>query len=211
MWGIEALMAMKRNDLTEFKRTVTVNNVYKRDKSGYAILHHACDEYYNSNDNPDFVEYLVMNLKGDVDVLSTLGRTALHYALRIYPLPRCAQKLLQLGADTGIKDQVGQTPLMFVLCNCVNDKQKLETKKTLVWLLLEYGSEYNVVARVLPWVNRMKSGRKNARVAAISFLGIQRYRLSKLFGFIGKDGATCVAKEIWKSRMHYEHWFCESD
>jgi len=200
-FAFEALDALKNNDVVEFTKLVTIDNANActDDYSGYTMMHYACSLDFNSYDNVAFVEYLI-TLKADFNGHSIYKRTPLHYTLFGNGLLRCARKLLECGAYVNSRDGDNRTPIDLVVTQVAPEKQK-----PLVWLLLEHGAQVPS-HRCSNWIARMDVGRKNARAATIIILVLQKYKMSGLFGVIGKDVTRCVAQKIWASRVNYQDW-----
>ena len=79
------------------------------DKSGNTFLHWVCE-----NGNPNWVEWAIQNGM-DVNVVSQLGKTPLHRAVRVHLCEPAIRVLLEYGADIEATDFLGNTPLHYAL------------------------------------------------------------------------------------------------
>jgi cytohesin len=82
------------------------------DENGATPLHLAAETEYYSYETTDLIDIILETGKCNINGVDNDGRTPLHYAIGRYsPVTINARRLIQLGADPGIADKNGVTPL----------------------------------------------------------------------------------------------------
>jgi ankyrin repeat protein len=80
------------------------------DENGATPLHLAA-ETVSYTETTELIDFILETGKFDINGVDDNGRTPLHYAIEEYPATINARHLIQLGADPGIADKNGVTPL----------------------------------------------------------------------------------------------------
>jgi ankyrin repeat protein len=81
-------------------------------ENGATPLHLAAETEYYSYKNTDLIDIILETGKCNINGVDNDGRTPLHYAIgRYYPATINVRHLIKMGADPGIADNNGVTPL----------------------------------------------------------------------------------------------------
>jgi len=189
---------IERNDMHGFKQLFSTHNVNDTYGAGWTMLHHLMAEV--THNKVECIRLLIQ-LGANVNVRTEEGNTPLHIA--VYSVARRQSSdiahikvLLESRADVNLKAQKKPVTPLEALC-CVHKTPQTEV----AWLLLEYGA-------LLPSnapnpIFKMHAARQKARRASLVFVGIRRFRISKVMNINGMDVAKLIGKFVWQQRRNW--------
>jgi len=203
---------LKNNDLTSLKKLFS-----ERIGINYRTsLHELCwnldniDFEDNHQTLKQLIQYLASKLS-TINVTTIVGNTPLHFAImsfnymtmktkeQKYGIIEAVRTLLDLKASTNMQNSDGKTPLEAVI-RCGDDPCYMP----MVWLLLEYGAELpKSTCREWTRIEQMMQSRTDARKAALTIVGIKRYKRSSVLRTNNNDIARLIAQMIWQSRRFW--------
>jgi len=184
---------LKGNDFQSLKKVLNASNVNSCDLDYWTPLHLAATQCVDT----DIMSWLVRDLGADVNATSKRGNTPL--SLAVSPFRRApsyfsnVKLLLESRANIN-----GCVPL--------DDFQQATTYECLfnvVWLLLDYGAKLPEDAPNS--LLRMHNARQSARRAAVTIVGIRRFRHSKVMNINGMDTTRLIGKLIWQNRKQWKY------
>jgi ankyrin repeat protein len=187
---MDQFVAARRGNLQQLRVLLTTNNVNEVDGTGWTSLLYAAGNGY-----VECVRWC-LQMGANVNTPDSSGWTPIHMALDHYDVVRL---LLDAGATVDAANEVGWTPLYSaIFCSCFNVAR----------LLIDRGGkvsnvkldEFNVVA-IPDWVNKCVESRSNCRLAAVTIIGIHKYRLSNVTGNNDINVSRLIGKHIWSTRM----------
>jgi ankyrin repeat protein len=125
-----------KNGMTALHHAIRISNVSVRyllkkgadpnaaDENGATPLHLAAKEdYWETTDykTTELIDIILETGKCDINGVDNYGRTPLHYAIDRYaPVTINVRRLIEMGADPGIADKNGVTPLHLAARNAVS-------------------------------------------------------------------------------------------
>ena len=215
MDAYELQHCLRNNNLEKFKNLVNKGNVGQQvtlNRNTQSILHIVCRARYNLKDSPTFVEYLINECDVNIDALDSFQLTPLHQSVCDSYLHQsnsaCVLTLLKLKANVNSRaHEYADTPLERVM-SCLYSSSTL----SLMWTLVEFGAktyqqEYDGShSKSLFSLKSIMNGRTFARRAALTLVGIRKYRRSQVLNLQDSNISIMIAKIVWESRRNFEDW-----
>jgi ankyrin repeat protein len=187
--------AAQHGDLQQLRVALTVDNVNDGDDDGrndcWTALHWAADNGHN-----ECVKFCI-EMGANVNARNNEGTTALHLASwEGHANVVCV--LLDTGAIIDATDSDGWTPLYWAIrSKWVN----------VIHLLVDRGAKLShvkldkYVPSIPDWITTFIESRFKCRYAAITIIGIHKYRRTAVTGNNDINVLRLISKHIWSTRM----------
>jgi hypothetical protein len=188
--------AAEEGDLQQLRVALTADNVNDVDDAGNTALHHTANGGYMN-----CFEYC-LELGANVNASDHCGYTPLHYASSLGRLI-LVRVLLNAGALVDGANIYGWTPLQYAIIHKHVDVGKL---------LIDRGAK---VSNIIPstyvptipdWVTTFIASRSKCRCAAITIIGIHKYRRTTMTGNNDINVMLLISKHIWSTRVIDDMW-----
>jgi ankyrin repeat protein len=175
-------------DLQYLRVALTVNNVNDVDDSedGLTALHCAVNSGHF-----DCVK-LCVEMGANVNTRALEGWTPLHVVSSMGRI-NFVRVLLDTGAIVDAADNDGETPLYDAI-----SKNHVD----IAHLLIDRGAKVSSIKMDIPdWVTTFIESRSNCRFAAITIIGVHKYRRTTVTGNNDINVLRLISKHIWSTRM----------